>query len=154
MWVCGVGRHCGALPGSPFNGVIVARMLGARTASIPNPSVIVSAASHPRSQWLRDGGHKGLETSDTSHLARLGITLRAILTLPSPGSCWPCIAAQFPSPSIQSLFLLLLSAGSDSKGMCVCVLSHFSRVLLFATLWTVACQAPLSMGILQARILV
>ena len=28
---------------------------------------------------------------------------------------------------------------------CVCVLSHFS-VRLFATLWTVACQVPLSMG--------
>ena len=26
------------------------------------------------------------------------------------------------------------------------VLSRFSRVQLFATLWTVACQAPLSMG--------
>ena len=33
------------------------------------------------------------------------------------------------------------------------VLSRFSRVQLFATPWTVACQAPLSMGILQARIL-
>ena len=32
--------------------------------------------------------------------------------------------------------------------MCVymCVLSHFDRVLLFATLWTIAHQAPLSMG--------
>ena len=30
--------------------------------------------------------------------------------------------------------------------MCACVLSHFSRVWLFATLWAVACQAPLSMG--------
>ena len=27
-----------------------------------------------------------------------------------------------------------------------CVLSHFSHVQLFATPWTVACQAPLSMG--------
>ena len=27
-----------------------------------------------------------------------------------------------------------------------CVLSHFSHVQLFLTLWTVACQAPLSMG--------
>ena len=27
---------------------------------------------------------------------------------------------------------------------CECVPSHFSRVQLFATLWTVACQAPLS----------
>ena len=30
--------------------------------------------------------------------------------------------------------------------MCVCMLSHFSRVHLFATPWTVACQAPLSLG--------
>ena len=29
----------------------------------------------------------------------------------------------------------------------------FSRVQLFVTLWTVACQTPLSMGIFQARIL-
>ena len=35
----------------------------------------------------------------------------------------------------------------------LCVLSRFSRVQLFATLWTVAHQAPLSMGILQARLL-
>ena len=33
------------------------------------------------------------------------------------------------------------------KEVCVCaVLSHFSCVQLFATLWTVARQAPLSMG--------
>ena len=31
------------------------------------------------------------------------------------------------------------------------LLSHFSRVWLFETLWTVACQAPLYMGILQAE---
>ena len=30
--------------------------------------------------------------------------------------------------------------------VCVCVLSHFSHVQLFATLWTAARQAPLSMG--------
>ena len=28
----------------------------------------------------------------------------------------------------------------------MCVLSHFSPVQLFVTLWTVACQAPLSIG--------
>ena len=32
------------------------------------------------------------------------------------------------------------------SSMYVCVLSHFSRVLLFVTLWTAAHQAPLSMG--------
>ena len=31
--------------------------------------------------------------------------------------------------------------------VCVCVLTHFSHVQLFVTLWTVACQAPLSMGV-------
>ena len=30
--------------------------------------------------------------------------------------------------------------------MCACVLNPFSCVQLFATLWTIACQAPLSMG--------
>ena len=29
---------------------------------------------------------------------------------------------------------------------CCCVLSHFSRVQFFTTLWTVACQVPLSKG--------
>ena len=29
--------------------------------------------------------------------------------------------------------------------MCACRLSHFSHVLLFVILWTVACQAPLSL---------
>ena len=28
----------------------------------------------------------------------------------------------------------------------VCILSHFSHIWLFVSLWTVACQAPLSMG--------
>ena len=30
--------------------------------------------------------------------------------------------------------------------VCTCVLSHFSRIRLFATLWTVARQVSLSMG--------
>ena len=34
-----------------------------------------------------------------------------------------------------------------------CVLSSFSHFQLFETPWTIALQAPLSMGILQARIL-
>ena len=37
--------------------------------------------------------------------------------------------------------------------MLCAVLSCFSRVRLFAILWTVACQAPLSMGFLQASVL-
>ena len=40
-----------------------------------------------------------------------------------------------------------------SEWNCACVLSLLSHAHLFVTLWTVACQAPLSMGILQARTL-
>ena len=40
-------------------------------------------------------------------------------------------------------FYLLLR---KNVGACVCVLSCFSHVQLCATLWTVAQQAPLSMG--------
>ena len=37
---------------------------------------------------------------------------------------------------------------------CAYILSQFSHVQLFATLWTIALQAPLSVGwILQARVL-
>ena len=36
--------------------------------------------------------------------------------------------------------------GINMYTLCLCVLSHFSCVLLLATLWTVACQVPLSMG--------
>ena len=32
------------------------------------------------------------------------------------------------------------------KSMCSCMLSCFSHVQLFVILWTVDCQAPLSMG--------
>ena len=48
---------------------------------------------------------------------------------------------------------VLLSTGFRANGdemqvtpACVCMLSRFSRVRLFANPWTVACQAPLSMG--------
>ena len=40
-----------------------------------------------------------------------------------------------------------------SSPLHTCMLSHFSRVQLFVTLWTEAPQALLSMGIPQARIL-
>ena len=47
--------------------------------------------------------------------------------------------------------------GFDYKGNFLfkdaCMLSCFSHVRLFVTLWTIAHQAPLSMGALQARTL-
>ena len=49
---------------------------------------------------------------------------------------------------VRVSFIYFLLPGFSSV---VCVLSRFSRVQLFATLWTIAHQAPLSRGILQAR---
>ena len=41
---------------------------------------------------------------------------------------------------------LLNSVFLWKQDMCARVLNHFSHALLFAMLWTIACQAPLSMG--------
>ena len=49
----------------------------------------------------------------------------------------------------DSEFSLQLGLPSHYDSMlcvCACVLSHFSCFRLFVTLWTVAFQAPLSMG--------
>ena len=57
----------------------------------------------------------------------------------------PCARQQSPSPHSS------LPSPSPSPSVWLCW--SLSRVRLFATPWTVACQAPLSMGILHARIL-
>ena len=54
----------------------------------------------------------------------------------------PCLRVR-PSVFIFSMF----------SALCACMLSRFSCVQLFATPRTAARQAPLFMGILQARIL-
>ena len=51
----------------------------------------------------------------------------------------------------ESVALAGWEAGSPSallRGECCAMLRSFSCVWLFATAWTVACQAPLSVGIL------
>ena len=56
-----------------------------------------------------------------------------------------------PTTQISS-FTTLNSHCNQGVPNDACELSHFSYVRLFATPWTVARQAPLSMGILLARI--
>ena len=38
------------------------------------------------------------------------------------------------------------------SSLCVSILSHFSHIQLFANLWTVAYQAPLSMGFSKQKL--
>ena len=60
----------------------------------------------------------------------------------------------FPSSALSPPGLFSPGSGEkDTMCVCACILSRFSCVRLFVTPWTIAHQAPLSMGILQARIL-
>ena len=78
------------------------------------------------------------------------------LPFPSPGDL-PNLGIEPASPVFPALAGRFFTPEPRGKPwpqpLCAWVLSHFSRVLLFVTLWTVACQAPLSMGILWSRIL-
>ena len=75
-------------------------------------------------------------------------TLQELLSCGSNGSLillFPCVLLIWPESRVggfdhvKSSFVQLLVL---TEGGCVCVI----RVWFFATLWTVACQAPLSMG--------
>ena len=61
------------------------------------------------------------------------------------------------SPIAPELMPMAGHAEQDSEGhcthcvLCACVPSCFSHVRFFGTLWTIARQASLSMGVLQAR---
>ena len=69
---------------------------------------------------------------------------------------WP-VASSGKVHLCCKIFILFLGLSNMPLCVCVCVytctLNHFNHARLFATLWTVAHQAPLSVGILQARIL-
>ena len=55
---------------------------------------------------------------------------------------------------VQMWYMLSPKSKLTNQALCAWVLSHFSCVWLFVTLWTIACQAVLEVcGILQARIL-
>ena len=51
------------------------------------------------------------------------------------------------SPSVVVCMIIILHILYwDILDLCACLLSRFSHIWLFETLWTVACQASLSMG--------
>ena len=72
---------------------------------------------------------------------------------PQMSQCWTVVNISWGS------WLILKKKGSRRRRKTLnhneylCCALLLSRVRLFATPWTVACQAPLSMRILQARIL-
>ena len=135
-------------------------------------------ASGPITSWQIDGetmetvtdfiflGSKITEDGDCSHEIRRQVLLgrkamtnlksesevaQSCLTLCDPMNCRP------PDSSVhwQDYWSGLLCPSPEYMCVCVCVcvLNHFSCFRFFVTLWTVACQASLSIGILKARIL-
>ena len=69
-----------------------------------------------------------------------------------PCGCWQG-AIHLYSLSPLELAPTFSPLGPSETKMSACVLSHFSHAWFFATLWTSVGQSPLSLGILQARIL-
>ena len=88
-------------------------------------------------------------------------------TLPCPSPSFPILILFSPRGTVMGWTVfpqkLPLSSNPNTSacdliGKCACVvrvrvLNHFSCIQLFVTLWTVAHQAALSLGILQTRIL-
>ena len=95
------------------------------------PAEVASPASNiiTTEQWLKQGGVRGIWRR-----VETGIVL-----LISDAMLDPEWAGFHPHA-----YHLILERRFMSS--CPCLLSCFSRVWLFAALWTLACQAPLSMG--------
>ena len=55
-------------------------------------------------------------------------------------------AGSLPLASLEAKLQRIQRISLSSRVSTLSVLSHFSSVRLFATLWTVACHAPLSVG--------
>ena len=57
-----------------------------------------------------------------------------------------CLTSPLPTKSCRLLYLYAPHSPCHLLHVHACVLSCFSRVWVFVTLWTIALQAPLSMG--------
>ena len=94
---------------------------------------------------------------------RLLLPLRSVLAeaphpLPSPpsrvltlllecsGKCSLVVTQEQDRWKFTNIKVVFKKIHTLCMSMCACALSHFSRAQLFGTLWTVARQAPLSMG--------
>ena len=65
------------------------------------------------------------------------------------------MSANLENSAVVTVFTPIPTKGNAKECLnsCMCCAESLSRVRLFTTPGTVACQAPLSLGILQARIL-
>ena len=107
-------------------------------------------------QWFSANFSSDEEVIETSALASwpwMGLGLTLCWAQAHIGSTEP-ISCGAKGDKTQSTFIFFHCLFCFAFGhVCACLLSHFSHVCLFATLWIVTFQAPLSLVILHARIL-
>ena len=89
-------------------------------------------------KWVGSVFHTYLDTVffffNFSHKSLIDLTAGCELLLHSPS----CLAVSLGVINIYQIFCQI--------SVCLCMLSHFGCVQLFAMPWTAACQAPLSIG--------
>ena len=142
--------------GLTFAGLREPASLPAERSALPLSSVPpFSAMTANGGGWLPQGSSGAQlpaeeQLCDLTNLRRFGGSRRDSA---ETSSCWvPKMHELQPFWKSVCQYLGKLTAFAVCSQVCA-VLSHFSHVPLFVTLWTAACQAPLPMGILQARIL-
>ena len=94
-------------------------------------------------------------TSRTAaHQASLSFTIsQSMLKFMSIKLMMPSNHLILCQPLLLPSILPSIRVFSNESVLCIRLLSHFSHVPLFATPWTIGCQAPLSIEIFQVRIL-
>ena len=97
-------------------------------------------------EWLRD--NQVVKEERTGQPEELGNYMKLWKSMGFEGSCTSGHALQCGGWSTQTVLLGGgdLWSGMYHIGVCASMLSRFSRVQLFVTLWTVAHQASLSVG--------
>ena len=68
-----------------------------------------------------------------------------LLSLPQEGT-WCSVVVPIQHLRVLTTQVYVLTELLPTSPLSVCMLSRLSHVQLFVTLWTVACQAPLSTG--------
>ena len=116
-----------------------------RGCALPGSEVSEHCPRVAPEQWSRNRAPSSPLRGDGLQSARKDETRlqRELEARPTPG-CLFLAVVQWASHFIT---------GAWASSTICAVLSHFSHVQLFVTLWTVDCQAPLFMGLFQARIL-
>ena len=108
----------------------------------------------PQTHYTRiSGWGLGIGIYDSPLWGSVSVGCHVVLVVMQGGSAWTVICTPLLSNNLSSnkfyiihISCFMLNLVSLPTNSCMCVPSCFSHVWLFAILWTVACQAPLSTG--------